>query len=118
MKKNFKITVILSTIVCATFGAGLQSSNSNKALILKDNIEAISESANGNDPGGAIHAYSCYSSIKSSNDSSVNKCQDGTTLFAATTTPDEIMGCSMTIYGCVKYSNHRPALLSRWGLCY
>lgn len=53
-------------------------SNSSKTVLIKDNVEAISES-NGNDPTGALALRICYDDIKPKSGEKVKQCMDGTT---------------------------------------
>lgn len=105
MKKNInKKAIIFSTIACAAFLVSVQFSNSNKAVLMKGNIEAISESANGNDPGGALEVKTCFTEIKKKNNESVYQCDTRTGTF--------------DIYPCNSVSNYTSKWLSPTKWCY
>ena len=82
-KAKFFTVLFSLTLLCIS----VLYTNSNKAILLKNNVEAISDS-NGNDPEGGIYRNRCFFSIKwSSGADYVYKCTDGTTSFAYDDTP-------------------------------
>ena len=117
MKKNLKTkAIILSTVVCAAFMISLQYSNSSKALLLKSNVEAISESSYANDPGGYITLSYCYLSFRYANGyRGVYKCKGGTTIVES----GSHYPSTLIIYECSEeIEDHMPRLSSSYGYCY
>ena len=80
MKRFFsnRSNIIVPIIASAALFIAVTYSNSSKSILIKDNVEAISES-NGNDPSGALVLRICYDSIKPKSGEKVKKCMDGTT---------------------------------------
>ena len=119
--RNRQITrcaALLCSVSLMDLFVSVNYSNNNKATLLKNNIEAISDSNSGTDPSGRLRLKSCYTSIKSKKNSTVNKCKDGSTTFSSSTSFNQVYGAYMTIYGCDSYSNYGPAFNSDWGQCY
>ena len=71
ISKLFK--VLVPCVALAALFVSLQSSRSNRTLLVKNNVEAISQSY-GNDPGNSITPEICYFSTKKKEGSSVYKC--------------------------------------------
>lgn len=116
-KKNRNVVAILSALAFAAFFICLQRSNSSNAVLLKGNVEAISESANGNDPGGVVYLRTCFFSTKSCDGTNVFKCQDGTSKLHSGSSCSS-NNTNFTMYGCVEQKNHKDKFLSEYGYCY
>ena len=117
MKKNSIITLILSVVSCVAFIISFQYSNSSKALLLKSNVEAISESVNPNDPGSLVILYYCYTRLKSDpGEGFTCLCADGTTTWGWLSSKTN--KTNFTLYRCNQISGHTNALMSDWGFCF
>ena len=125
MKKDvLKISKIIVPVICLTaLIMSVQYSNSSKALLLKDNIEAISESTNGGDPGQFDIVFSlCYEKLLNRTSSNTNRCNEESDLYYWDATiignPLTLDALNKYIYPCNSETNTTPAWKCKWGYCY
>ena len=79
MKKNLfkrRLVATVSILCCATFLISLQYSNSSQGYLIKDNIDAISDSGD-DDPGQKLKFVTCAKKTHRQPDDEVIACQEG-----------------------------------------
>lgn len=125
MKRNeftkLRIISILfcSIILCVSF----LCTKNDKSIILKSNIEAISDSGN-NDPGVPIYLNRCFAEVKySSSADAAYLCSDGTTLFNYNDRPGlfstfEYDYPEYDVLPCVREPEAYQKPKTKWGYCY
>ena len=122
ISKSFK--VIIPCISLVAFLLSIQYSRSNKMILFKDNVEAISESWYGGDPGDYNFRFDmCYTKLRAIKDNRVNECYSDTYVFPYDTyeiigNPCTIQNLNRTIFPCQVAINSLPEFKSDFGYCY
>lgn len=118
MKGKTKLTIAIITICIAALYTSVNISDSNSTLLVKNNIEAISQSY-GNDPGNAITPEICYFSVKKMQGSNVYKCNMYSTYFYSTETVEDADKREfIEILPCETKQNRISKEKSNWGYCW
>ncbi len=117
MRKRKILTLAVATVACMAFWASVKFTDSSKTLLIQSNIEAISESAYGNDPDLMMITKTCYKSLKEKDGEWAYSCEGGTSEITDNTDYGNHQSCGV-IYPCHKCTNHTPKLFSGKGLCY
>lgn len=114
-KHLFGLTALACSFVLVTLFVCKQYSKTNSSLLLKENVEAISESTYG-DPGANITLYYCFRSLKKKKDAVVYRCQDGTTMWDRDV--QAVLNPSVVIFHCTLNEGYSPKAFASYGYCY